>query len=425
MAQFTDSSKWVDYDAAVEINHDIYMINQQDSTSPPISNGSTIPSIGGFWFNNQTNSKSNTASPIAEYQVDMEYVILHQMIHGLGMVSSWAPYFSDVHSPFQKLLNGLIQPDKLKMITPSPFWYIQHNTGPTFVTGFQPSLIFDKFLHLFFSASNQTVPLMDYGFDMQNFCVPQDHAFIVYFIKAFLNNATQSTRAKSMYVAMSEENALSFRFNHSIVNLNSSFLTNNWLNQTYTSIQLSTGLYYSNTSSSMYYRPGICTSHVADKYMNTPDFLMTEEYAKGVTLDALIEKGYATAPNITYNVTETILVNVTTSINNTQITSTIQKEQITEHVYRSAIGPGILRILETIGYSSVLTNTNYTTSVIKSNKIPTDCNDNNNNNNYPLDDDMAMNNKNPLRFTRMKSHSNTRYHYNYFCILFLIFICII
>lgn len=366
-----------------------------NATNISANSSTKVPLRGGYWFNetgihlpaNYSSPSSNTS--IEDYQIDLEYVILHQMIHGLGMVSSWAPYFSDLNSPFQKLLNGLITPeDSLKVMTPSPYWYVTDVSGPAYITGFQPNLIFDKFLNLFFSAQNETISLMDYGFDMQNFCVDDDDAFILYFMNAFLNNATQSTRAKRIYVAMSEENTMTFQFNTTCTN--SVYFTDPYLNKTYHSMKLMTGMSVLNTSQVSYYRPGISTSHVDDSYIGTPDFLMTHVFAKGKSLQTMIDEAYATVPgDIKYNITETITVNVTTyhnvTVNNHTVlrneTSTETRQQTTEHVYRSAIGPGILRILETLGYSTVLTNTNYTTSVMKTSKPQGTC-DNNNNNNF-------------------------------------------
>ncbi|KAG2207665.1 hypothetical protein INT47_011785 [Mucor saturninus] len=355
-APYTDISSWASYDLAVDINHDIYN-NEMDSDG-----------IGGFYF-------ANDSSSIEDHQVDLEYVVLHQMIHGLGMLSSWAPYFSDSTSPFQELLKGLIPSDNLKMMTPSPNWFVKHDTGPAYVTGFQPNLIFDKFLKLFIPAKNITADLVEYSFDMQGFCIADSpNSFIVNFMNSFLNNATQSSRAKAMYVSLSTSKTLTFRFtrtnnNHTLYN------TNPYLNSTYDSIQLMTGPDVLSSLQEAYYRPGVSISHVDDDYSTTPDFLMTHHFVKGKTLQMLIEDGYTDIPIIKYNLTISKLVNITTVVHNTTVNTTEKRDETIEYVYKSAIGPGILRILETIGYSTVLTNTNYTTSVIKTNKPDSDCDD--------------------------------------------------
>jgi hypothetical protein len=394
LAQFTDSSNWANYDVAIDINHDIYMNNVNYDKIADIWNGTGIPPLGGFWFNQANES-------IESYQVDLEYVILHQMVHGLGMVSSWAPYFSDTDSPFQKLLKNLITPeDSLKVMTPSPFWFVKHHTGPAYITGFQPNLIFDKFLNLLIPAKNETKWLGEYGFDMQGFCVQDSDAFIVNFMNAFLNNATQSSKAKSIYVSLSVPKTLSFQFNTLTVP-NSAFITNAYLNQTYKTIQLMTGPSIFGTGAQKeesYFRPGIATSHVDADYAHSPDFLMVNQFTRGKTLQTLIDEGYTNIPAINYSIVNTIMVNVTRVQNvttgnhtvSTNVTTIEPREQITSYVYRSPIGPGILRILETIGYSTVLTNTNYTASVTKTNKPDTTCDDTNNNNFHARSDDLSI-----------------------------------
>lgn len=452
LAQFTDSSNWANYDVSVDINHDIYMngVNYDTLRDSGGWNGQGVPPNGGFWFNdssivttngstngkstntviatptpttaiNGTTSSTPTTTSILDTQVDLEYVILHQLIHGLGMVSSWAPYFSDTNSPFQQLLNGLIVPsDNLKIMTPSPYWFIKQHTGPAYITGFQPNMIFDKFLNLLIPSLNQTVNLVDYSFDMQNFCAQDQQAFIVNFMNSFLNNATQSSRAKAMYVSMSIPKTLSFIFNtnyylNNNLSSTSAYYTNNWLNTTYKTIQLETGPSIFASSQQQYYRPGISTSHIDDQYVGTPDFLMTSTFIKGKTLQSLVEDAYTNIPTIKYNTTITTFVNVTTLAHNTttigsghnatttnttwyNVTKLEQRQVQVENAYKSAIGPGILRILETIGYSTVLTNTNYSTSVIKTNKPETTCDDNNNNLNARSNSDDSTPNQ-PLSST--------------------------
>lgn len=349
-APYPDSSTWATYDIAIDINHDIYLNDEV------------------FWFNSSN-------SEINENQVDIECVILHQMIHGLGMLSSWAPYFSDTTSPFQQLLEGIIPSDNLKIITPNPNWLVRQDAGPAFITGFQPNLIFDKFLDLFIPAKNITADLVEYSFDMQGFCiVDSQKSFIVNFMNSFLNNATQSFRAKSMYVSMSTPKTLLFQYVHSIENP-SVFYTDPYLNATYPSIQLMTGPEILSSNQESYYRPGISTSHVDDDYMNTPDFLMVHTFSKGRTMESLIEEAYSNIPVIHYTTTVQKEINITSTVNNTLINRTVTRDETVQHVYKSAIGPGILRILETIGYSTVLTNTNYTTTIVKTNKPDTPCDD--------------------------------------------------
>lgn len=382
-----DSSDWNDYDVVIDINHDMY-INALPNTTDQPWNGTGIQPGGGYWFN------SSQEPSIEDHQVDLEYIILHQMMHGMGMVSSWAPYFSDSNSPFQQLLKGVIPIDNLKIMTPSPDWSVNDDSGPTYITRFQPNMIFDKFLKLKL-ATNKTVDLIEYGFDMQSFCKKGQDSFIINFMNLFLNNATQSSRAKSMYVSLATPNTLTFQYdnNYNETISSSSFYTNEYLNTTYKTILMKTGpnVVSPKDEQDSYYRPGVSTSHLDDQYANTPDFLMTRTFTHGKTLQQMIEEGYSNIPTtIKYNITITTTVNVTQVVHNTtnhsnstyNVTKTETREQIMENVYKSAIGPGILRILETIGYSTVLTNTNYTSPVNQSDKPNTPCDDNTSNNNY-------------------------------------------
>jgi hypothetical protein len=125
---------------------------------------------------------------------------------------------------------------------------------------------------------------------------------------------------------------------------------------------------------------------------------MVNQFTRGKTLQTLIDEGYTNIPAINYSIVNTIMVNVTRVQNvttgnhtvSTNVTTIEPREQITSYVYRSPIGPGILRILETIGYSTVLTNTNYTASVTKTNKPDTTCDDTNNNNFHARSDDLSI-----------------------------------
>ncbi|KAI8885053.1 hypothetical protein K501DRAFT_180880 [Backusella circina FSU 941] len=361
ISQFSNknNTNWIHYDVAIDLNHDMYMNAFDSDPQDDTLNGTGIPSGGGYWFSND--------STIMEHQVDLSYVILHEMIHGLGMASSWAPYFSDGNSPFYQLLNGFTTFESdLKFITPSPQYYIKQQTGPTYITGFQPNMIFDKFLYLKQSFSNSTEKqwLGSIGFDMQNFCLMDTQAFIGNFINAFLDNATQSQDATSMYVSMSSPESLTFKFSDSNVPT-SLYLTNSYLNQTYSSVKLLTGPNLLNSiNTGQLYRPGIPISHLADSYNNTPDFLMTNTFILGKTLASIVEDTYSNIPTIYYN--------VSTITNQTTVNQNVQYQ------YKSPIGPGILRILETIGYSTVLTNTNYSTNVLKTVKPDTTCDSNSN-----------------------------------------------
>lgn len=286
------------------------------------------------------------------------------MLHGLGFISSWAAYFANEASPFRTLIDGIIDPEELQLVTPSPYWYINQQTGPIFITGFQPTMIFDKFLQSSDLQSNGTLntSLASVGFDMQNFCVQDDQAFVINFIEEF-NQSNQSRLAHQLWTAMSQQGTLSFWFPAATVD-NSSYNTNSYLNETYKSMLLHTdsnALTSSTELSDRNFRLGISISHIDDSYSSSPDFLMTSTFIQGESLDDIVDEVYSNIPTLYYN---------TTTVNNT----------VVQRTYRSPIGPGILRILDSMGYSTVLSNTNYTTrKAVKSGKKPSVCDYKNNN----------------------------------------------
>ncbi|EPB92462.1 hypothetical protein HMPREF1544_00760 [Mucor circinelloides 1006PhL] len=365
LAPYSSTSVWSKYDIEIEINHDAY-INATD-IEQAISDGwnkTGTPPNGKYWFFNDTNAQG-TIREIASHQVDFRYVVLHELLHGLGFLSSWAAYFWTDASPFRTLVDGVIDPIELQLVTPGPYWFINQDTGPAYVTGFQPNMIFDKYLVNVDTELNvtSTLSLSDLAFEMQDFCVQNSNAFIVNFIRAF-NKANQSTTAHKLWLSMSQPETLTFQFQAPTVS-NSSYNLIPYLNQTYQSMTLLTGgdltgSSYEHTDPTMN-RPGLMISHLDDRYQNTPDFLMTEEYHKGKTLEQLVDSFYSDIPVLRYNDTAS-------RSNSTMVQMT----------YKSPIGPGILRILDSIGYSTVLTRTNYTTDGnVKTAKSRSNCDDSN------------------------------------------------
>lgn len=296
-------------------------------------------------------------------QIDLEYIILHEILHGLGFISSWSAYFANGASPFRTLIDGIIDPDELRLVTPSPYWYIKQQTGPVFVTGFQPTMIFDKFLWTKDVTYNSSslVSLASVGFDMQNFCVQDAKAFVMNFIEEF-NASNQSRVANKLWTAMSQNGTLSFHFPPPAVK-NSTYNYNTYLNETYTSMQMLTGgntLTSETELSDRNFRLGISISHLDDSYLNTPDFIMAANFITGQKLSDIVQEMYSNIPTIFYNV----------SVNNT----------LQQHVYQSPIGPGVLRMFDSMGYSTILSNTNYTTSDnVKTSKVSSVCDSKNNN----------------------------------------------
>ncbi|GAA5799074.1 hypothetical protein HPULCUR_004483 [Helicostylum pulchrum] len=370
LAPYSSTSVWAKYDIEIEINHDVYLngIDFEQETKDGW-NGTGTPRNGNFWFFNDSGSSNistTSANHIQSHQVDFRYVVLHELLHGLGFLSSWAAYFWTDASPFRTLIEGIIDPLELQLVTPGPYWYINQDTGPAYVTGFQPTMIFDKYLVNLDTKLNVThvSPLSDLAFEMQDFCVQNNNAFIVNFIKSF-NAANQSTTAHRLWISMSQPETVRFQFEPPTV-ADSSYNLIPYLNQTYRNITLLTGGDLFERSSfeqidPTLNRPGLMISHLDDQYAKTPDFLMTQQYHHGKTLEELVKNFYDAIPIIKYN---------TTASNNT----------IIEEDYRSPIGPGILRILDSIGYSTVLTKTNYTTDGnVKTPKSRSVCDDSNTN----------------------------------------------
>ncbi|KAI8984551.1 hypothetical protein BDF20DRAFT_816775 [Mycotypha africana] len=372
LAPYSSTSVWAKYDIEIEINHDAYMnsTDLDEAYNMYDWNGTGTPPGGVYWF------YASGKNAIKRNQVDFRYIVLHELLHGLGFLSSWAAYFWTDASPFRTLVDGIIDASELQVVTPGPYWFINQDTGPAYVTGFQPNMIFDKYLISVVnnddddddSSSNnnkngtQTFNLSEVAFEMQDFCVQNSNAFIVNFIKLF-NSAKQSTTAHQLWHSLSEPETLSFEFQPPAI-ANSSYNLIPYLNQTYHKMTLLTGpdLFersrYEFTGPTLN-RPGLAISHLDDQYARTPDFLMTRQYHMGHTLEELVAMFYKDIPELNTSATTPSLL-------------------LVEKTYRSPIGPGILRILDSIGYSTVLTKTNYTTGgSVKTPKSRSLCDDSN------------------------------------------------
>ncbi|KAI8086829.1 uncharacterized protein B0P05DRAFT_635537 [Gilbertella persicaria] len=341
LAPYSSTSVWSKYDIEIEINSDLYLMDSEEAN-------------GKYWFVNE--------SRITPDQIDFRYLVLHELLHGLGFLSSWAAYFWTKASPFRILVDGVIDPLELQLVTPGPYWFIHQDTGPAYVTGFQPNMIFDKYLVHMDPETNTNASLSDMAFDMQNFCVQNSDAFIVNFLHAF-NAANQSTTAHKLWLSLSQPETLQFRFQPPSI-ANSSYNHIPYLQQTYQNMTLLTGndlfqVFYFEQTDPTINRPGLMISHLGDQYQNTVDFLMTQHYHVGQTLEILTNTFYQAIPSIDYHVSLS---------NGTRVTNK----------YKSPIGPGILRILDSIGYSTVLTNTNYTTDgSVKTPRSRSICDDSN------------------------------------------------
>lgn len=107
---------WAPTDITAEFNHD---------SSP---NSKLPKSVNRFWF-----KESNV--PILPSQYDFEYVILHEILHGMGFSSGWSTY-----------IPGADADSYLPLVTP---WYKfdDNNDGSVLVNGANPLTIFDKFIY--------------------------------------------------------------------------------------------------------------------------------------------------------------------------------------------------------------------------------------------------------------------------------------
>lgn len=341
MAPYSNTSVWADHDIDIEINHDAYLSAVDlDDAAAHGWNGTGVPPGGKFWFKGDP--------PIESGQIDMEYIILHELLHGAGFISSWAAYFYSKSSPFRGLIDDLFDDQDLKMVTPGLSWSVKYGTGPVFISGFQPTMIFDKYLVSL--SNNQTssarnTSLADLGFAMQNFCVQGNQGYIANFVRQF-SNTTQSRNAAELFQSLAQENTLSFTFNNPSVS-NSTFNADSYLKHTYRNMTLQTGTAATDGNTEHYgytnNRPGLSISHVSDIYNATPDFLMVSSFKTGMNLSAIVDSIYSDIPAIMYN-------------------ETLPNGTLQQLPYRSPIGPGILRILDSMGYSTILTRTNYTTS---------------------------------------------------------------
>ncbi|KAI9491767.1 hypothetical protein BDB00DRAFT_831379 [Zychaea mexicana] len=351
------TSEWADHDVYVEINHDAYMSAvDYDAAEEAGWNGTGVPPRGKYWFKDE--------GPILDYQIDMTYIVLHEILHGVGIISSWGAYFienSPLHQLIRQLIGDLFEEEELRLVTPSPSSTVLYGAGPVFITGFQRNMLFDKYLNVDYTNLNETnrVSLKDFGLDMLNFCVQDNDAFIVNFVRKFLTEENISRQSAQLYGAFAIAGTVTFDFPLSSSN-KSIFNTNSYLNETYRRMTLLTGDSINNGPpehfSASNNRPDMMISHLSGEYASTPDFIMTDSFRTGATLPQLIDSVYNDTPIVSY-------------------TEELANGTIVTHVYRSPIGPGILRMLGSMGYSTVLKRTNYNTTLDDSKSSENDSKD--------------------------------------------------
>jgi hypothetical protein len=266
----------------------------------------------------------------------MEYIILHELLHGLGFLSSWGSYFVGSESPYFPSLQSLVDPSYLSIATLTPNSYTDSKTGAVYLTGFLPGMIFDKYAMANTTYAGYSQSLATIADDLQSFCLQNDDAYIVNFIKQF-HNSNHSSNAEYVYNLLQANQSLAF--NVSAQSFSNLFSTNQQ------SLMASNLTLYSasNASNSEYspsnFRPGLMMSHLDDSYLGTPNFLMSHSYEAGITLQDLTAKVYENSQPIYIN----------TTLNGTTV----------QTLYNFTIGPGILDILNTIGYGSITNNVTY------------------------------------------------------------------
>ncbi|KAI9285780.1 hypothetical protein BC943DRAFT_323049 [Umbelopsis sp. AD052] len=316
-----------DFDISAEFNHDAYLAGTT-TTSAQGWNGTGVIPGGRFWFQEDTTIRSD--------QIDMEYIILHELLHGLGFLSSWGSYFVGPESPYFMSLQNMVDPSYLSIATLTPNSYTDSKTGAVYLTGFLPGMIFDKYAIANMTHAGYSQSLATIGDDIQNFCLQNDGAYIVNFIKQF-HNSNHSSNAEYVYNLLQANQSMAFNLSsQSFSNLSSD-------NQQ--PLKASNIILYttSNASNSEFspnnFRPGLMMSHLDDSYLGTPNFLMSHSYESGITLQDLTAQVYQNSPPIYVN----------TTLNGTTV----------QTLYNFTVGPGILDILNTIGYGSITNNVTY------------------------------------------------------------------
>ncbi|KAL1925128.1 uncharacterized protein VTP21DRAFT_11 [Calcarisporiella thermophila] len=156
--------QWADYDIVCEINSD---------------------ALRYMWF------ESDNAT-IAPHQFDMELVALHQIIHGLGFFSTWAPYFSSKTNSYAPLLSPPLTEEQLRVLTPPPKVNQDPETNLTHISGFLPGAIFDKYL--VYGDFNYTLESL--ADEIRANCYEGNGPIALSFVKAFLNNTAAYTAAQ-------------------------------------------------------------------------------------------------------------------------------------------------------------------------------------------------------------------------------------
>ncbi|RHZ89518.1 hypothetical protein Glove_13g13 [Diversispora epigaea] len=191
---------------------------------------------------------------ISTDQTDFYTVVLHELIHGLGFLSSWS--YNLEH------LDG----EGTTGLTPT----IKYNFISNKFTGFMEN-IFDRYV--MFVRNNVISTSTSYTYQL-NLAVANGTIFDTYsdFV-AEVKSSSQWKYAKSALISATTDYYLQF----------SPAMDASWD-------------YYFYLESGISYKPGSSISHISTLYKDTSDFLMTWELDRGVTIEELTIQGKYTSP---------------------------------------------------------------------------------------------------------------------------------
>lgn len=261
--------------ATITLNYDTYDITAQFNSKID------------FWFANDP--------PIMPGQIDFEFLVLHELMHGLGFISLWRDYF------------------ERKILTPCPLTPASSNKD----MAANERYVFQGFIESAFDRHiiDKTLGtrLSVYTARLDQFSHGPGTVFLT--LRSFLDEFLLSSQARTalrLYRLATTPGAMAF-----IPNITSSS------NQADSARVLTPNRFLLETSI-LKYRIGSTITHFDyNTFTDTPDFLMRWIVDDGITLNSAVYKSnHATMPAIG-----------------------------TEH---DGIGPAVLRVLESLGYRTAL-----------------------------------------------------------------------
>lgn len=184
---------------------------------------------------------------IEEGQVDYEFVVLHELIHGLGFATSFQKYFSDV----------IKVTDSQDFLTPSLALI-----NETYISNWRPIQIFDKNV---LSTGTQT-SFDNYSNDITGFVASRNNLSALEYHNEFISSIKPYQAAKAVYQSASNQ-AGSLVFHTS---------------------QGKDIILYTKDE----FMQGSSIAHLDDKYIKSPDFIMISDVSpfQGRTLASLYKE---------------------------------------------------------------------------------------------------------------------------------------